>query len=186
MTSLLALWLPIVASAVIVFIASSIIHMGPFWHRGDYPKVPNEDRLRDAVRAVSIPPGEYMVPRAASSKDMQAPEFQEKLKQGPVLVMTVLPNGMMSMTSNLVQWFLYCVVVSFFAAYVASRALPGGTEYLRVFQLIGATAFVGYTLALYQMSIWYKRSWSLTVKATVDGLIYSLLTAGTFGWLWPH
>lgn len=186
MTSLLALWLPIVVSAVIVFIASSIIHMGPFWHRGDYPKVPNEDRLRDAVRAVSIPPGEYMVPRAASSKDMQAPEFQEKLKQGPVLVMTVLPNGMMSMTSNLVQWFLYCVVVSFFAAYVASRALPGGTEYLRVFQLTGATAFVGYTLALYQMSIWYKRSWSLTVKATVDGLIYSLLTAGTFGWLWPH
>jgi hypothetical protein len=186
MTSLLALWLPIVVSAVIVFIASSIIHMGPFWHRGDYPKVPNEDRLRDAVRSASIPPGEYMVPRAASSKDMQAPEFQEKLKQGPVLVMTVLPNGMMSMTSNLVQWFLYCVLVSFFAAYVASRALPGGTEYLRVFQLIGATAFVGYTLALYQMSIWYKRSWNLTLKATVDGLIYALLTAGTFGWLWPH
>jgi uncharacterized membrane protein (DUF4010 family) len=117
---------------------------------------------------------------------MQAPEFQEKLKQGPVLVMTVMPNGRMSMTGNLVQWFLYCVVVSFFAAYVASRALPGGTEYLRVFQLIGATAFVGYTLALYQMSIWYRRSWSLTVKSTVDGLIYGLLTAGTFGWLWPH
>ncbi|HJS22032.1 MAG TPA: hypothetical protein VJ764_05195 [Steroidobacteraceae bacterium] len=186
MTSLLALWLPIVVSAVIVFIASSIIHMGPFWHRGDYPKVPNEDRLRDAMRPLNIPPGEYMVPRVSSSKEMQAPEFQEKLKQGPVLVMTVMPNGMMSMTSNLVQWFLYCVLVSFFAAYVASRALPGGEEYLRVFQLVGATAFVGYTLALYQMSIWYKRSWSLTIKATVDGLIYALLTGGTFGWLWPH
>lgn len=186
MTSLLALWLPIVVSAVIVFIASSIIHMGPFWHRGDYPKVPNEDRLRDAMRPLNIPPGEYMVPRVSSSKEMQAPEFQEKLRQGPVLVMTVMPNGMMSMTSNLVQWFLYCVLVSFFAAYVASRALPGGEEYLRVFQLVGATAFVGYTLALYQMSIWYKRSWSLTIKATVDGLIYALLTGGTFGWLWPH
>ena len=186
MTSLLALWLPIVVSAVIVFIASSIIHMGPFWHRGDYPKVPNEDRLRDAMRPLNIPPGEYMVPRVSSSKEMQAPEFQEKLKQGPVLVMTVMPNGMMSMTSNLVQWFLYCVLVSFFAAYVASRALPGGEDYLRVFQLVGATAFVGYTLALYQMSIWYKRSWSLTIKATVDGLIYALLTGGTFGWLWPH
>jgi hypothetical protein len=186
MTSLLALWLPIVVSAVIVFIASSIIHMGPFWHRGDYPRAPNEDRLRDALRPLNIPPGEYMVPRVASSKEMQAPEFQEKLKQGPVLVMTVMPNGRMSMTGNLVQWFLYCVIVSFFAAYVASRALPGGTEYLRVFQLIGATAFVGYTLALYQMSIWYKRSWSLSIKSSVDGLIYALLTAGTFGWLWPH
>jgi hypothetical protein len=186
MTSLLALWLPIVVSAVVVFIASSIIHMGPFWHRSDYPKVPNEDRLRDAVRPLSIPPGDYMVPRVASSKEMRAPEFQEKLKQGPVLMLTVLPNGMLSMGSNLVQWFLYCLLVSFFAAYVAGRALPAGTDYLRVFQLVGATAFIGYTLALYQMSIWYKRSWSLSVKATVDGLIYGLLTAGTFGWLWPH
>ena len=127
-----------------------------------------------------------MVPRASSSKEMQAPEFQEKLKQGPVLVMTVMPNGRMSMTGNLVQWFLYCVVVSFFAAYVASRALAPGADYLRVFQLVGATAFVGFTLALYQMSIWYRRSWSLAIKSSVDGLIYALLTAGTFGWLWPH
>jgi hypothetical protein len=186
MTSLVALWLPILVSAVIVFIASSIIHMGPFWHRGDYPKVPNEDRLRDAVRPLGIPAGEYMVPRGTSSKDMQAPEFQEKLKQGPVLVLTVLPNGTFSMVGNLVQWFIYCLVVSFFAAYVAGRALPDGTDYLRVFQLVGATAFIGYALALWQMSIWYKRSWGLSVKATVDGLIYGLLTAGTFGWLWPH
>jgi hypothetical protein len=186
MTSLVALWLPILVSAVIVFIASSIIHMGPFWHRGDYPKVPNEDRLRDAVRPLGIAPGEYMVPRASSSKDMQAPEFQDKLKQGPVLMLTVLPSGTFSMASNLIQWFLYCLVVSFFAAYVASRALPSGTDYLRVFQLVGATAFIGYTLALWQMSIWYKRSVSLSVKSTIDGLIYGLLTAGTFGWLWPH
>jgi hypothetical protein len=90
------------------------------------------------------------------------------------------------MARNLVQWFLYTVVVSFFAAYVASRALPPGTDYLRVFQLVGATAFVGYSLALLQMSIWYRRAWRLTVKAIFDGLIYGLLTAGTFGWLWPH
>jgi hypothetical protein len=186
MTSLYALWLPILLSAVIVFVASSIIHMGPFWHRSDYPKAPNEDRLRDALRPLGIPPGEYMVPRAAHGKDMRTPEFQEKLKQGPILMLTVLPNGAFSMAANLVQWFLYCVVVSFFAAYIASRALSGGTEYLRVFQLVGATAFVGYTVALYQMSIWFKRSWSLSVKATVDGLIYASLTAGTFGWLWPQ
>jgi hypothetical protein len=186
MTSLYALWLPILLSAVIVFVASSIIHMGPFWHRSDYPKAPNEDRLRDALRPLGIPPGEYMVPRAAHGKNMRTPEFQEKLKQGPILMLTVLPNGAFSMAGNLVQWFLYCVVVSFFAAYVASRALSGGTEYLRVFQLFGATAFVGYTVALYQMSIWFKRSWSLSVKATVDGLIYASLTAGTFGWLWPQ
>lgn len=186
MTSLYALWLPILLSAVIVFVASSVIHMAPLWHKGDYPKVPNEDRLRDALRPLTIPPGDYMVPRVSSGKEMRSPEFLEKLKQGPVLVLTVMPNGPISMGRNLLLWFLYAVVVSFFAAYVASRALPAGTEYLRAFQLAGATAFVGYAVALWQMSIWYQRSWSLTLKATFDGLIYALLTGGTFGWLWPQ
>jgi hypothetical protein len=57
---------------------------------------------------------------------------------------------------------------------------------LRVFRFVGVTAFIGYTVALRQMSIWYRRAWSTTLKATVDGLIYALLTAGTFGWLWPR
>jgi hypothetical protein len=87
---------------------------------------------------------------------------------------------------GLVLWFLYCAIVGVFAAYVAGRALPAGAEYLRVFRFAGVTAFVGYTLALWQMSIWYRRAWSTTIKATVDGLIYALLTAGTFGWLWPR
>ena len=186
MTGLDALWLPILLSAVIVFVASSIIHMGPFWHRGDYPKVPNQDKVQDALRPLAIPPGDYMLPRASNMKEMRTPEHMEKLTKGPVMVLTVLPNGPGSMARSLVQWFLYTVVVSFFAAYVASRALPPGTDYLRVFQLVGATAFVGYSLALLQMSIWYRRAWNLTFKAIFDGLIYGLLTAGTFGWLWPH
>ena len=186
MTGLDALWLPILLSAVIVFVASSIIHMGPFWHRGDYPKVPNQDKVQDALRPLAIPPGDYMLPRASNMKEMRTPEHMEKLTKGPVMMLTVLPNGPGSMARSLVLWFLYTVVVSFFAAYVASRALPPGTDYLRVFQLVGATAFVGYSLALLQMSIWYRRAWNLTFKAIFDGLIYGLLTAGTFGWLWPH
>jgi hypothetical protein len=92
----------------------------------------------------------------------------------------------MAMTKNMVQWFVFCVVVGIFAAYIAGRALPGGAQYLRVFQLAGATAFIAYSVALWPTSIWYRRAWSLTVKSTVDGLIYALLTAGTFGWLWPR
>ena len=107
-------------------------------------------------------------------------------KKGPVIVMTVFPGGPMSMARNLVLWFLYAAVVGLFAAYVAGRALPPGTPYLRVFQFAGATAFIGYSAALWQMSIWYRRAWTTTIKASVDGLIYALLTAGTFGWLWPR
>jgi len=186
MTELLALWLPILLSAVFVFIASSIIHMTPLWHKGDYPPVPNEDALRDAVRPLAIPPGDYMVPRALSGAEMRSPAFIEKMKQGPVLMLTVLPNGPMGMAQNLILWFIYSVVVSIFAAYVAGSALPPGAEYLSVFRFAGVTAFVGYSLALWQLTIWYKRSLSSSIKGTLDGLIYALLTAGTLGWLWPR
>lgn len=186
MTSLAALWLPIILSAAFVFIVSSIIHMGPFWHRSDYPRAARESEILDALRPLAVPPGDYMLPRAADHKEMRTPEFMEKLKRGPVLTMTVFPGAGFSMGRNLGLWFVYLVIVSYFAAYIASRSLVPGTEYLRVFQLIGASAFAGYALALLQMSIWYRRAWSMTVKSLVDGLIYAAVTAGTFGWLWPH
>jgi len=186
MTELSALWLPILLSSVIVFVASSAIHMALPWHKSDYPKVPNEDKVRDALRPLAIPPGDYMIPRASSTQEMRSPEFTDKLKQGPVMVLTVLPNGPIPMGKNLVLWFLYSAVVGLLAAYVAGRALPVGADYLPVFRFAGVTAFVGYSVALWQMSIWYRRAWSTTIKATVDGLIYALLTAGTFGWLWPR
>lgn len=186
MTGILTLWLPILVSAVIVFVVSSIIHMASPWHKSDYPRVPNEDQLRAAVRPLSIPPGDYMVPRPANREEMRSPQFAEKVNQGPNMILTVLPTGPWSMRRNLVLWFLYAVVVNVFAAYIAGRALPPGSLYLAVFRFVGATAFIGYSVALWQMSIWYRRSWSITIKATIDGLIYALLTAGTFGWLWPR
>ena len=186
MVGLFALWLPILLSAVIVFIVSSVIHMVSPWHKKDYPKMENEDKVMDALRPLNIPPGDYMVPRPNDMRDMRSAEFTEKLKKGPKIIFTVLPSGRPSMTSNFVGWFLYSVVVGVFAGYVAGRALPVGAVYLQVFRFVGTVAFVGYSLALWQFSIWYNRSWSTTVKATMDGLIYALLTAGTFGWLWPR
>ncbi|HVP40200.1 MAG TPA: hypothetical protein VMS93_13565 [Candidatus Saccharimonadales bacterium] len=186
MTGLLSLWLPILLSSVFVFIASSAIHMLLPWHKGDYPKMPDEVKVMEALRPFQIPPGDYMVPRPSSREEMRTPEFMERLNQGPVMVVTVLPNGFWSMGRNMTLWFVYLVVVGIFSGYVASRALAPGAPYLRVFQFAGATAFTGYTLALWQLTIWYRRSWSITLKSTVDGLIYSLLTAGTFGWLWPR
>jgi len=186
MITIASLWLPILISAVIVFIASSVIHMGPLWHRSDYPQMPREAEVLNALRPLAIPPGDYFIPRASGMQEMRSPEFKNKLNQGPVAVMTVLPNGMFSMRRNLLQWFVFLIVVSIFCAYIAGRTLPPGTPYLRVFQIVGATAFIAYTLALCELSIWYRRAWSLTLKGALDGLIYGALTAGTFGWLWPH
>src|SRR5215475_4418598 len=100
--------------------------------------------------------------------------------------MTISPGGPPSMGKSLSLWFLYCLVVNFFSAYVASRALGSGAPYLSAFRFVGTAAFMGYSLALAQDSIWYRRSWNTTLKSMVDGLVYGLLTAGTFGWLWPR
>lgn len=139
----------------------------------------------DALRPFGLRPGEYMLPRAGDMKAMKSPEFIEKLKRGPVLIMTVLPNGPISMSKALVQWFIYTVIVGVLAAYVAGRALAPEADYLTVFRIAGTTAFVAYAVGLWQQSIWYNRPWSTTIKLTLDGLIYGLLTGGVFGWLWP-
>lgn len=186
MTELIELWLPILLSAVIVFVVSSIIHMVFTYHRTDVKRVPAEDEVMDVLRKVGIPPGDYMFPYAGSPKRMKEADFIDKMKKGPVAFFTVMPSGPPSMGKNLIQWFLYCVVVGIFAAYIAGRALAPGADYLAVFRFAGCTAFIGYALALWQNSIWYKRAWSTTLKSTFDGLVYALLTAGTFGWLWPR
>ncbi|HVN33550.1 MAG TPA: hypothetical protein VMT45_16350 [Thermoanaerobaculaceae bacterium] len=186
MVGLGSLWLPILVSSVLVFLVSSLIHMATPWHKSDYRKMPAEDKVMDALRPLEIPPGDYMVPRPASMKDMKSPEYIDKLRKGPVMVATVLPNGPGSVGKSMVLWFFYLVVIGVFAGYVTGRAVPSGGGYLSVFRFSGVTAFVGYSLALWQMSIWYRRSLGTTFRATVDGLIYALVTAGTFGWLWPH
>ena len=186
MVELTSLWAPIVLAAVLVFVVSSILHMVLPYHRSDWGKLPSEDEVMEALGRFKIPPGDYIIPCAGTPDTMRSPAFQEKMKRGPVALMTMMESGVPKMGTSLAWWFVYAIVVSIFAAYVAGRALPPGTEYLQVFRFAGTTAFAGYALALWQNTIWYKRSVSATAKSTFDGLIYALLTAGAFGWLWPR
>jgi len=186
MVGLTSLWLPILLSAAVVFIISSIIHMVTPWHKGDYKKIPDEGKVLDALRPFNIPAGDYMAPQADSMDDMKSSGFKEKVKNGPVIIVTVRPNEMWNMGQTLGLWFVYSLVVGFFAAYIAGRALPEGAHYLQVFRFVGASSFMGYSLALLQHSIWYGRSWGTTIKSIIDGLLYAFLTAGVFGWLWPR
>jgi hypothetical protein len=183
--SWLSLWLPIILASIAVFFASSFIHMVLKYHKTDFRGVANEDAILDAVRAQNLAPGQYAVPHAGEPARMKDPDFIDKWKRGPVFL-TVFPGGNMSLGPMLAQWFVYIIVVSITAAYIGSCALPTGANYLDVFQVTGATSFFGYSLALWQESIWYKKPWSTTIKNTIDGLIYALITAGFFGWMWPR
>jgi hypothetical protein len=185
MVSLTSLIVPILLSAVIVFLVSAVLNAMLSYHFTDVTRVPDEDGVMEALRRFNIPPGDYMVPRAPSMQGMKDPAFKEKLQRGPVALMTVMPPGPFHMGRSLGQWFVYCVVIALFAGYIASRTLPAGADYLAVFRIVGTVAFIGFVGGLWQDSIWWNRKWSTTVKHTIDGLIYGLLMAGTFGWRWP-
>jgi hypothetical protein len=185
MVSVTALWLPILVSAALVFVASSLIHMVLGYHKGDLEKLPGEDRIGQAFREAQVPPGDYVIPHAGSREEWSSPDFMEKMNRGPVAFITVRPSRPPAMGPTFIQWFLFSAIVGVFAAYLAGRAVPPGGEYLEVFRFVGTTAFVGYALALWGDAIWFGRKWSTVAKYTLDALIYALLTAGVFGWLWP-
>jgi hypothetical protein len=184
MVSLASLWLPVLLSAVLVFVASSVIHMLLGYHSTDWKRFPSEDGALDALRRLDLRPGDYGAPMASGMAEMNSPEFQAKLEKGPRVLLTIM-SASNTMPRSLVLWFVYSIVVAVFAAYVAGAALGPGAGYMPVFRLTSTVAFAGYALALWQNWIWYSRSVTYTLKSTFDGLVYALLTGGVFGWLWP-
>src|SRR5690606_9989081 len=166
-------------------IASSVIHMVLQLHKAEYRKLANEDDVRAALRAGAPAPGQYLVPHCADPKEMGSPEFVRKLEEGVNAVVYVRPTGQVKLGQFLAKWFAYTLLVGLLAGYVAMATLPRGVEYLTVFRVVGVTAWLGYAWQGPSDSIWMGKPWSLTARSMVDGLVYALLTAGTFAWRWP-
>jgi len=185
MVALGALWLPILLSAVIVFIASSIIHMVLPYHKSNYRKLPDEDKILAALRPAGLTPGLYHFPYC-THKEMKSPEIQEKFKQGPVGFLTVYPTGPVNMGKFLGLWFVFTIIVGVFVAYLAAHTVGLGAPYRHVFRVVGTAAFMAYGVGIISNGVWKGIPWSMVAKEVFDGLIYASLTAGTFGWLWPR
>ncbi len=185
MVPLIALWLPILLSAIIVFVASSIMHMFLPYHRSDYKQLPEEDKLLATLRAAGLKRGLYIFP-FGTHKEMKSPVMVEKYNQGPVGMMTIFPSGPPAMPKFLIMWFVYSLLIGFFVAYLTGRTVAPGAHYLSVFRVAGTAAFMAYGLGHVSNGIWKGQTWSATIKEVIDGLVYGLLTAGAFGWLWPR
>jgi len=179
--SIAALWLPILVSAVFVFIASAIVWMAMPWHKTDFRKTRDEEGVRAVLRGHE--PGYYLLPYCIDPKELKKPEVEQKYVDGPQAYITVVPNGLPQMGPKLIMSFVYYILVGIICAYFVSRTAVPDAGYLATFRIAGAVAFVAYGIAYIQDSIWFGRPWPITAKYLFDALIYGLLTGGTFGWL---
>lgn len=185
MVSLMSLWLPILLSAVAVFILSSLVHTVFGYHNSDYRKLPAEDDVMRALAPFNVPAGEYMYPHPHDGSSMKDPVFVEKRTRGPAGFMTVFPPGIPSMGPMLGQWFVLNLVISLFAAYLASRALAPGAQGAEVFRVTATVSFLSYGMAHVSNAIWFAHSWGTTMKQLFDALLYGAVTGAVFLWLWP-
>ena len=184
MVPLSALWMPIVLSAVLVFFAGFVLWMVLPLHRNDYVGLPDEGAVADTLRRGAVAPGQYVIPHAPDPKAMRTPEFQERYATGPVAFIIVAEPGN-HMGRSLALFFLYALGVSVVVAYLASRTLSGGAAYLEVFRVAGTVAVLAYATAVLPGAIWWGKRWSATLREAFDGVVFGLLTAGAFAWLWP-
>jgi hypothetical protein len=186
MNTLLSLWLPILLSAVVVFVISSLIHMVLKWHAGDYSAFANEDAVREAIRAGNPAPGRYVVPHCAEMKDMASEAMQQKYREGPVGHFTLGPSGVPNMGKYLGQWFLWSLAVAAVAAYLAARVYGLDHAHARgAAKLVGAISFIAHGFGTVSESIWMMRSWSASAKYLLDAALYAVGSALMFLWLWP-
>lgn len=185
MVSVTALWLPILVSSVLVFFASNLIWMVLQLHKNDWKQLPDEEALRKALNSQDLPPAEYSFPYSQGPEDWKSEAWQAKFKEGPVGFLTLMPKGEMSMGKNMAFWFVYVVIIEVFVAYLTGIARPAGAEAIEVFQVAGAVGILGFAGACAPEAIWMGRQWANVFKNILDGLIYGLISAATFAWLWP-
>ena len=178
------LWLPILVTAVAVFIASSLIHMVFKWHNSDYRKLSNEDDVRAAIRAGSLVPGQYILPYC-HMKDMQAEEMQKKFRDGPVGFLTLRKSGPPTIGGSLIQWFVFNLALATIVAAIALQTYGLKGEPHRAGHLVGMLSLLAYGGSSVQAGIWVGRPWGSVAKDLVDAVIYATVSALAFLWLWP-
>jgi hypothetical protein len=184
MTPLTSLLLPIVVSAVAVFVLSMIIHMTP-WHRTDYLRLPDEDGVMQALRPFNLAPGDYTTPHPGTGDYMKSKEYDDKRAAGPVLWLTVVPSGPWQIGKLFGGWFLFTVAVSACVAYVVGTIVAAGGDRQTVFRLVAVIVFLAHAMGAVPLSIWYNRQWSTTFKNVVDSVLYALATGWIFSMMWP-
>lgn len=183
--ALLSLWLPIVLSAAVVWIAAAIVWMALPHHKNDFIALADEDGFMDDLRKRGIKPGNYVFPDFRGREAMKSQKVCKALEEGPVghLSLWQPPLGM---AGKMLGTFIVYLAVSTLIAYLASVTLPKPAEFARVFQVVGTAGILAYSFSHIPNAIWFG-SYKRTIFASIiDGIVYGLITGVIFAWRWPH
>lgn len=178
------LWLPILLSAVAVFVLSAMAWMVMPHHNRDFKGLPDEDGFFDSLRTLGVKPGLYMFPFCASSAEMKTDAFKQRYERGPHGMLN-LWAGRPNMGRNLALTFVFYVVLSLFVAYIAHLGLDAADARVRVFRVTSAAALLGYAFGAFPNAIWFGRPLRSVVTDLIDSVVYALVTGAIFTWLWP-
>ena len=186
MNTLPSLWLPILLSAVVVFVISALIHMVIKWHAADYRPLANEEAVRAAIRAGNPAPGRYVIPHCKDMKGMDSEAMVKKYEEGPVGNFTLGPTGVPNMGKYLGTWFVWALIIATVAAYIAVRIYGLDHGHARgAAKLAGTVTFIALGFGSVQESIWMMRPWSSSAKYLLDAALYGVGSGLVFFWLWP-
>ena len=181
------LWLPILASAAAVWIASFLAWMIVGHHKNDWKEVPGEQNFIDTIKRMGIPPGNYGFPEFRKCEGMtkeQKVAKWEEMQHSPMGLLRVW--GPISMGRNMLLTFLVYLLVSVLAGYLGWTTLPhSGAEFTKVMQVLGTAGILAYCFASLPNDIWFQKSLREVVTSLIDGIVFGLLTGAMFGWLWP-
>ena len=179
-----SLWLPVVVSAVAVWLVSAVLHMVLKYHRADYKRLSEEDGVGNSLRKAASSPGVYVMPFCEMS-EMKDPAVRKRYEDGPVAMITVMPNGMPNMGKSLGLWLGFCLLASFVTSYIARHSLDPGAMGMEVMRLTGTVAFIAYAFGYFQDSIWKAIPWSNSLRGILDAAVYAVVTGLVFRFLWP-
>jgi hypothetical protein len=178
------LWLPIVVSAVAVFVLSAASHMLTPWRRTEWGRTAAQDALQRAIEGVA--PGQYGFPAAPSQKEQMGPEWMARWAKGPSGWLTVAPPGPFSMGRNMGLSLLAFLVITLLVAYLACLSLGPGTATLTIVRFFSTAGVLAYAAGPVFASIWYHRPWRTWLMDLFDAFLFGFATAAVFALLWPR
>jgi hypothetical protein len=117
MVSLAELWMVVLLAGVLCWFASASIHMFIKYHNADYQVLSNEPEVSAALVASSPKPALYTMPYCLDMQAMSEQPMQKKFDDGPVAMITVMPNGMPPMSKLLSQQIVFFIIGSLLIAF---------------------------------------------------------------------